>query len=75
MKKYTGAKSNAGQLAKKRKRPESGRIKAHQALSPREVELMRDMYENDFWAVADLAKKFGVSEARADSLVKYKTHR
>lgn len=68
-------KAHAGQLAKKRKATKKGRIKATDMLSLREVELMRDMYENDFWSAEDLAKKFDVTIARARSLVAYKTHR
>lgn len=64
-----------GELAKKRKSPKRVRIGADEGLRPREVELMRDLYEHQFWAIAQLAKKFEVSQARAQSIVTYKTHR
>lgn len=64
-----------GELAKKRKRGKRGRTKAKEELRPREVELLRDLYEFSFWSVEQLAKKFEIPAARVKSLVTYKTHR
>lgn len=75
MKKAATKNKQAGQRAKTRGAAKRVRIKASEAFRPREVELMRDLYENEFWSVDRLAEKFETTVARVDSLVKYKTHR
>lgn len=75
MKKLQVKRANPGKTAKRPAKPKKGRIKADEALSRREVELMRDLFETGFWSIEALADKFEVSAARCQSLVKFKTHR
>lgn len=60
----------AGKVAKTRTRSKRGK---NVELSKRDIELMRDMFEFDFWSIEALAKKFGCPVAQARGLVTYKT--
>jgi hypothetical protein len=49
-----------------------GAKKAIEKLRKSEVELLRDMFEFDFWSVEELAVRFEISTARVKSIVTYK---
>lgn len=61
----------AGKLAKTRRR---GRRGKNVALSSRDIELMRDMFEFGFWSAEALAKKFEVPLSHVVSVLAYKTN-
>lgn len=61
----------AGKVAKTGRR---GRRGKNVALSSRDIELMRDMFEFGFWSAEALAKKFEVPLSHVVSVLAYKTN-
>lgn len=62
----------AGEPAKGRAGVKRGKKKANERLRRAEVDLLRDLYEDDFWSFEQLADKFEISVSRAKSIATYK---
>lgn len=66
---------SAPRPGKNRAGSKRGRIKAADALRPAEVQLLRDLYEYEFWSIDLLADKFEITVSRVQNLVTYKVDR
>lgn len=64
--------TRTGKTAKPRRVPKRGKKVANDKLRRAEVELLRDLFEFDFWSVEALAEKFEISVSRAKSIATYK---
>lgn len=72
MKNIQTKSKRAGEPAKGRARVKRGKKVANDKLRKAEVELLRDLFEHDFWSFDALAEKFEISVSRAKSIATYK---
>lgn len=72
MKNLQSKQKHSGKPAKGRAGIKRGKKKASERLRRAEVDLLRDLYEDDFWSFEQLAEKFEISVSRAKSIATYK---